>query len=229
MSWIKLNLRKKQIKFLTYSLIYPFLGHQWDQWELFRSTWILIFVNGESSNGKLSWIMRGLLMVFIDNNQRKLPNWPDIPRVVGRSENCLGLLKNVLDFWNLFETSENCLGLPRICFKLKKLFWTSEKYLTLCKTVWDFQVLFKTSRTVSGFRGVFDTSEKCLRVLRTVWDFWELFQISKESLKAPRTVWDLREMYETFENCPRFSGYTVRKHCGKTNKIVKENSNPSGP
>ena len=159
-------------------------------------------------------------MVFIDNNQRKLPNWPNISRVVWRSENCLGLLKSVLNFRNLFETFENCLGLPRICFKLKKLFWTSEKYLTLCKTVWDFQVLFKTSRTVSGFRGVFDTSEKCLRVLRTVWDFWELFQISKESLKAPRTVWDLREMYETFENCPRFSGDTVRKHCWKINKIV---------
>ena len=144
--------------------------------------------------------MRGLLMVFIDNNQRKLPNWPNISRVVWRSENCLGLLKSVLNFRNLFETFE--------------------KYLTLCKTVWDFQVLFKTSRTVSGFRGVFDTSEKCLRVLRTVWDFWELFQISKESLKAPRTVWDLREMYETFENCPRFSGDTVRKHCWKINKIV---------
>ena len=142
-----------------------------------------------------------------------------IRELFGTPEKCFRLLKLVWDVRKLFGTSKNF-------FKLKKLFWTSEKYLTLCKTVWDFQVLFKTSRTVSGFRGVFDTSEKCLRVLRTVWDFWELFQISKESLKAPRTVWDLREMYETFENCPRFSGYTVRKHCGKTNKIVKENSNP---
>ena len=48
MSWIKLKLIKKKINFLTCSLNLSFLRHQQGQWELFHSTWILIFVNRES-------------------------------------------------------------------------------------------------------------------------------------------------------------------------------------